>query len=75
MSQFVDLEHPRFRRAQRDIFVRQVTPDCMTHQCALVTEDNRVKLDACCQYGVDVDVSERDNILVREAEIRALVKG
>jgi Fe-S-cluster containining protein len=75
VSQFVDLEHPRFRRAQRDIFVRQVTPDCMTHQCALVDEDNRVKLDACCQYGVDVDVSERDNILARAGEIHALLRA
>lgn len=74
MSEFVDLDHPRFVRAQRDIFVRQVTPDCMTHQCALVHEGDRVKLDACCQYGADVDLSERDNILARAGEIRSLLR-
>jgi Fe-S-cluster containining protein len=72
--EFVTVQHPRFKRAQRDIFTRQVTPDCMTHQCSLLKHDNRVKLDACCQYGVDADVSERDGILAHADQIRSLLR-
>lgn len=45
----------------------------MNHQCKLVTRGDRLKLDACCQYGVDVDVSERDAILAHRDEIAALL--
>src|SRR5262245_45473132 len=43
----------------------------MTHACSLVQQGHRVKLDACCQYGVDVDLAERDAILSRRDEIAA----
>lgn len=72
----VALDHPRFRRAQRDVFVRRVVVDCLSHECSLRLEPGSpVKLDACCQYGVDVDVAERDQILGRASEIRALLIG
>lgn len=74
MIEFVELPHPRFRRAQRDIFTVRVTADCMTHECALMKEHGRVKLDACCQYGVDVDIAERDGILAHAGELRALLR-
>lgn len=74
MTDFVPVDHPRFRRVQRDIFVVRVTPDCMNHQCSLLKEDNRLKLDACCQYGVDVDLGERDGIVAHEGEIRSLLR-
>lgn len=45
----------------------------MNHACALVHDDNREKLDACCQYGVDVDLAERDGIVRHAGEIRALL--
>ena len=48
--------------------------DCMSHQCALVHEGGRVKLEACCQYGADVDVGERDAILAHKDEIAALLE-
>ena len=32
------------------------------------------KLDACCQYGADVDLHERDNILARADELRAILR-
>ena len=73
MSAFVELEHPRFRRAQRDIFIKRVVSDCMNHECKLVKEDGRKKLDACCQYGVDVDLSERDGIMKHAEQIRSLM--
>jgi hypothetical protein len=72
--EYVDLDHPRFRRAQRDIFLARVVPDCMSHECRLLEEHGRRKLDACCQYGVDVDLGERDNILARAGEIGALLR-
>lgn len=73
MSDLVPIEHPRFRRAERAIFLRHVVADCMTHACRLRKEGDRVKLDACCQYGVDVDLGERDKILARADELRAIL--
>jgi Fe-S-cluster containining protein len=68
----IDVVHPRFRRAERAIFVRRVVGDCMSHRCRTLAPD-RVKLDACCQYGADTDLIERDAILAHEHEIRALL--
>lgn len=73
VSDYVALDHPRFVRAQREIFTRRVTADCMTHACALVHQEHKERLDACCQYGVDVDVGERDAILAHREEISALL--
>lgn len=73
VSARVPLGHPRFRWAQRDVFVRRVVPDCMVHECRLVRHGDRRKLDACCQYGVDVDVVERDRIQARAGEIARLL--
>jgi len=68
----VPIDHPRFRHAEQAIFLRQVVGDCMAHRCRLV-EPDREKLDACCQYGADTDLGERDRILARAGEIRALL--
>ena len=73
MSAFIELDHPRFRRVQRDIFVMRVVGDCMSHDCALVKDGDRVKLDACCQYGVDVDLGEQKGILEHAEQIRSLL--
>ncbi len=76
---FVDLDHPRFHRVDRAIFVRRVVADCMTHRCVMVADEGvplphpRAQLEACCQYGADVDVAERDNILTHTAQLRALL--
>lgn len=74
MAEFVSVDHPRFRRVQRDVFFSRVTPDCMNHQCSLVKDGGRLKLDACCQYGVDVDLSERDGILRHAEQLRGLLR-
>lgn len=73
MTAFVPLDHPRFRRAQRDLFIKKVVADCMSHQCSLVKQDGRVKLDACCQYGVDVDLGEQKGILEHAEQIRGIL--
>jgi Fe-S-cluster containining protein len=73
VTEYVPLRHPRFVKAQRDIFVKSVIADCMSHRCSMVASGER-KLDACCQYGVDVDVAERDAILDHAGELRALLR-
>jgi len=55
------------------VFVRRVVADCMSHECRLVHAGDRLKLDACCQYGVDVDIAERDAIKSRADEIARLL--
>jgi Fe-S-cluster containining protein len=67
------LAHPRFRHVEPGVFTRRVVADCMSHRCTLVAS-HREKLDACCQYGVDVTESERANIERRAPEIRALLR-
>lgn len=75
MSEYITLSHPRFVKAQRAIFTERVVSACMTHRCSLVRDGDREKLDACCQYGVDVDVAERDAILARRGEIASLLRA
>jgi Fe-S-cluster containining protein len=68
----VPLEHPRFRFVWSSVFTRRLAADCMTHQCKMFGDD---KLDACCQYGCDVDLAERDAILARAETIRPLLRA
>lgn len=68
----VPLDHPRFRRAQLAVFTRRVVADCMSHRCAMHAE-RRELLDACCQYGCDVDLHERDAIVARADDIRRVL--
>ena len=73
MAEFVAIDHPRFRKVQKEIFTLRLVPDCMSHDCRLKKEDDRLKLDACCQYGVDVDLGERDGILRHADQIRSIL--
>lgn len=76
---FLDVDHDRFRRVQRDIFTRRVVADCMSHACTMVADEGvplarpRPLLEACCQYGADVDLAEREAILGHREQIRALL--
>ena len=78
-SEYVPVDHPRFRRAQRAIFVRRVVGDCMGHACTQLHDEGRPLvrprplLEACCQYGADVDLTERDAILAHADQIRAIL--
>jgi Fe-S-cluster containining protein len=69
----VALDHPRFHEVWAAIFTRRVVVDCMNHRCAMVDE-NVPRLDACCQYGCDVDLHERDAILARADELRRVLR-
>jgi Fe-S-cluster containining protein len=70
----VPLDHPRFRYVWASVFTRKLVGDCMTHACTMVDTDTH-KPDACCQYGCDVDLFERDAILAREGQIRPLLRA
>jgi Fe-S-cluster containining protein len=69
----VALDHPRFRWAWSAVFTKKLAPDCMTHRCTMV-DTAREKLDACCQYGCDVDLHERAAIEARADDIRGLLR-
>jgi Fe-S-cluster containining protein len=70
----IELDHPRFGRAELEVFTRTVVADCMTHACTMQAT-HAPKLDACCQYGCDVDLYERDAILARAAAIRPVLRA
>jgi Fe-S-cluster containining protein len=69
----VALDHPRFHSVWASIFTRRLAADCMAHRCTMV-DTHQEKLDACCQYGCDVDLFERAAIEQRADEIRALLR-
>ena len=73
-SSLVTVDHPRFMYADRAIFTREVVADCMSHRCTMV-ETHALKLDACCQYGCDVDLHERAAIEARAGDIRPLLRA
>jgi Fe-S-cluster containining protein len=68
----VELDHPRFHAAELAVFTRRVVADCMTHDCAIRATDT-VRLDACCQYGCDVDLYEKQAILARAEAIKPVL--
>jgi Fe-S-cluster containining protein len=70
----VALDHPRFRTVWQSIFTRRLAADCMTHDCTMV-DTHTLKHDACCQYGCDVDLGERDAILAKAEQIRPLLRA
>lgn len=70
----IALDHPRFTRAEVAVFTRRVVADCMTHRCA-VQATHTEKLDACCQYGCDVDLFEQREILARADQIRPVLRA
>ncbi len=73
MSEYLPIDHPRFKKVQRSIFVSKLAPDCMSHQCRLRKENDTLKLEACCQYGADVDIAERDAILSHADQIKSIL--
>jgi Fe-S-cluster containining protein len=71
-DEVVPLDHPTWNRVEVAVFTRRVVADCMTHRCAMHATHTE-KLDACCQYGCDVDLTERDAILARADLIRPVL--
>lgn len=54
------------------IFFRRMAPDCMGFSCGEVAQ-GRVRLDACCQYGADTDLGERDRILAERERLSPML--
>lgn len=77
--EYLSVAHDRFHQVERDIFVRRFVADCMSHPCTQLADEgvplpsHRPLLDACCQYGADTDLGERDAILARRADIEPLL--
>jgi Fe-S-cluster containining protein len=77
--EYLSVSHDRFHQVERAIFVRRFVADCMSHRCTQVADEGvalpaqRPLLDACCQYGADTDLGERDAILARRADIEPLL--
>jgi hypothetical protein len=69
----VELAHRRFHAAELAVFTRRVVADCMTHRCAMHATRTD-KLDACCQYGCDVDLFEKNAILARKDAIGSVLR-
>ncbi len=77
--EYLSVAHDRFRLVERDIFVRRFVADCMSHRCTQLADEgvplsaHRPLLDACCQYGADTDLGERNAILARRDDIAPLL--
>ena len=71
-DEVIALDHPKWNRVEVAVFTRRVVADCMTHRCAMHATHTE-RLDACCQYGCDVDLTERDAILARADQIRPVL--
>jgi Fe-S-cluster containining protein len=69
----VPLDHPRFHSAWARVFTSRVVADCFAHRCRM-QDTGSEKLEACCQYGCDVDLYERDAILRRADGIRRVLR-
>lgn len=67
------ISHARLHEVETEIFWRRFAPDCMTHECRR-RDLGRVRLDACCQYGADVTLPERDAILARASDIAPVLR-
>lgn len=68
-GRLLDIDHPRVQRVETDIFLLGFAPDCLRHACRCVEEGGAERADACCRFGADTDLHERDAILARAAEI------
>jgi len=68
------VDDARVRFIERDIFLVSFTPDCMAHGCRCRDENDRARLDACCQHGADVSLPEKEAILRRATEIASVLE-
>jgi hypothetical protein len=73
VSRVLEITHGRVKEVEVDIFLTHFAPDCMTHECRCRLADDKVRLDACCQYGADVDPLEKQAILRRADQVAAVL--
>ena len=68
------VDHAQVRLVDREIFLLSFAPDCTQHQCLCRDDNNRARVDACCQHGADVSLAEKRAILRRAAEVASVLK-
>ncbi|HVV49432.1 MAG TPA: hypothetical protein VHO06_07230 [Polyangia bacterium] len=73
-SKYLPVEHERIRFVERAIFAASFTSSCDSHRCLCRDENDKPRVDACCQHGADVTVPEKQAILRRAAEIASVLK-
>jgi hypothetical protein len=71
---YLPVDHARIRLVERDVFTASFTSSCESHQCLCRDENDKPRLDACCQHGADVTVPEKQAILGRAREIASVLK-
>jgi len=71
---YLAVDDARVRFIDRDVFLVSFTPDCVAHSCRCRDENDRARLDACCQHGADVRVPEKEAILQRASEIASVLQ-
>ncbi len=77
---YARVSHPVLNEVDPDIFRFQFAEDCMTHACRIEAEAEDAtdgacqQNDACCRYGCDVDLFERDRILARAPAIAKVLR-
>ena len=70
----IPIAHPLARFVDPAIFRATFAPDCMSHQCACRDVGDLPRLDACCQHGADVRLSEKATLLKRATEVASVLK-
>jgi hypothetical protein len=79
-SSYLAVQHPVLCHVDPDIFRFQFAEDCMSHACRIEESAEDAydgacqQDDACCRYGCDVDLFERDRILAKSAEIARVLR-
>jgi hypothetical protein len=71
---YLPVDHERIRFVERAIFAASFTSSCEGHQCLCRDENDKPRLDACCQHGADVTVHEKQAILRRSREVASVLK-
>jgi hypothetical protein len=71
---YLPVNHEKIRFVERAIFTASFPSSCEGHQCLCRDENDKPRLDACCQHGADVTVPEKHAILRRAREIASVLK-
>src|SRR5579862_6115188 len=71
---YLQVDHQRVRFVERAIYSVPFTSSCDSHQCLCRDENDKPRLDACCQHGADVTVPEKQAILRRAKEIASVLR-
>jgi Fe-S-cluster containining protein len=70
----LDVNHPAIHRVDGEIFKVTFVSDCIQHRCLCRDENDRSRNDACCQYGADLLLPEKNAILRRAPEIASVLR-